>query len=60
MKLVNLSRAVRAQLGVLTGSASIAVGSGVQWGTGVGLLVGGILATAFSLLLCEVDEERRR
>lgn len=60
MNLVNLSRAARARLGVLAGGLSVAFGSAMQWGTGVGLLVGGAMASTFFLLVYEVDEERRR
>lgn len=58
MKRLTLSRDARATLGTVTGGLSVAFGSAVQWGTGVGLMVGGVLAAAFCVLLYDVDDSR--
>lgn len=58
--MIRLSRLARARLGYATGLASTAVGAGVEWGVGVGLLVGGVACAASFLLLADVDERPGR
>lgn len=60
MKLISVTRAARARLGAFAAGMAVAVGAGMQWSAGVGLMVGGALAAAFFLGLYDVDEERRR
>jgi hypothetical protein len=47
---IRLSRMAWAGLGYAAGWATAATGAGLEWGAGVGLMVGGV-ATALSLLL---------
>jgi uncharacterized membrane protein YphA (DoxX/SURF4 family) len=57
--MIRLSRLARARLGYAAGLITAAVGAGLEWGTGVGLLVGGVTAAASFLLLADVGEERQ-
>jgi hypothetical protein len=58
--MIRLSRLARARLGFATGLITAAVGAGLEWGTGVGLLVGGVTTAASFLLLADVDERQQR
>lgn len=53
--LSRVSSAVWTRLGVAAGCLSTATGCGLQFGAGVGLVVGGLFAVGFSLLLVDVD-----
>jgi hypothetical protein len=57
--MIRLSKLARARLGYATGLITAAVGAGIEWGTGVGLLLGGVTCAASFLLLADVGEERR-
>lgn len=57
--MIRLSRLAQARLGYATGLLSAAVGSGLEWGLGVGLLVGGAVCAASFLLLSDVDGPHR-
>lgn len=50
------SRLARVRLGYGAGCAGLAAGAGLQFGFGVGLMVGGALTAASFLLLADVDE----
>lgn len=50
------SRLARARLGYGAGCTAVAAGAGVQFGAGVGLMVGGALTAASFLLLVDIDE----
>jgi hypothetical protein len=52
-----VSRLARARLGYWTGCTGLSVGAGVQFGLGLGLMVGGALTAASFLLLVDVDGE---
>lgn len=56
MSLINLTRAARARLGTVAGGLAAAFGAGMEWSTGVGLMVGGALAGAYCLFVYDVDE----
>jgi hypothetical protein len=58
--MIRLSRLARARLGYATGLVTAAVGAGLEWGTGVGLLVGGAVCAASFLLLADVDDRPQR
>jgi hypothetical protein len=53
---IRLSKLARARLGYAAGCVTGAVGAGIQWGTGVGLMIGGAVAALSFLLLVDVDE----
>jgi hypothetical protein len=57
--MIRLSRLARARLGYATGLIAAAVGAGLEWGVGFGLLLGGVTVAASFLLLADVGEERR-
>ncbi|MFG2515972.1 hypothetical protein [Streptomyces sp. NPDC048584] len=50
------SRLARVGLGYVSGCVGLAVGAGLQFGFGVGLMVGGALTAGSFLLLADVDE----
>ena len=52
---IRLTRAARAQTGVLLGGAMTASGAGLRLGLAVGLIVGGVLLVAYCLLLADTD-----
>lgn len=54
--MITLSKLARARLGYATGLLSTAVGAGLEWGTAVGLMVGGVVTAVSFLLLSDVDE----
>lgn len=58
--MIRLSRLARARLGYATGLISAAVGAGLEWGTGIGLLVGGATTAASFLLLYDFDGGSQR
>ena len=43
-------------VGYLSGVAVTAVGAGLQWGLGIGMVVGGVLVAASCLNISEGDE----
>ncbi|KPC86261.1 hypothetical protein ADL35_12315 [Streptomyces sp. NRRL WC-3753] len=51
------SRLARTRVGYVTGCVGLAVGAAVQFGTGIGLMVGGALTAGSFLLLSDVDSE---
>ncbi|MBZ6175588.1 hypothetical protein KVH22_29995 [Streptomyces olivaceus] len=51
------SRLARARAGYVTGCVGLSVGAAVQFGAGVGLMVGGALTAGSFLLLSDVDSE---
>lgn len=53
------SKLARARLGYAAGCVSAAVGAGLEWGVGFGLLLGGVVCAASFLLLADVDEEQQ-
>lgn len=57
--MIRLSRLARARLGYSAGLVTAAVGAGLEWGLGLGLLLGGVACAASFLLLADVGEERR-
>lgn len=57
--MIHLSKLALARLGYSAGMLSAAVGSGLEWGLGVGLLVGGAVCAASFLLLSDVDGPQR-
>jgi hypothetical protein len=57
--MIRLSRLARARLGYATGLVTAAVGAGLEWGLGLGLLLGGAACAASFLLLADVGEERQ-
>lgn len=57
--MIRLSKLARARLGYAAGCACAAVGAGLEWGVGFGLLLGGVVCAASFLLLTNVDEEGR-
>lgn len=58
--MIRLSRLARARLGYASGLITAAVGAGLEWGAGIGLLLGGVTAAASFLLLSDVDERTQR
>jgi len=56
---IRLSRLARARLGYAAGLITAAVGAGLEWGLGLGLLLGGAACAASCLLLADVGEERQ-
>ena len=50
------SRLARVRVGYGTGCAGLSVGAWLQFGLGVGLMVGGALTAGSFLLLADVDE----
>lgn len=56
LRVTRWSRAARARLGYWSGCAGVAAGAWVQFGAGVGLMVGGVLTAGSFLLLVDVDE----
>jgi hypothetical protein len=56
--MIRLSKVARARLGYAAGCVTAAVGAGLEWGVGLGLLLGGAVCAASFLLLTDVDEER--
>jgi hypothetical protein len=56
--MIRLSKLARARLGYAAGCVVAAVGAGLEWGLGFGLLFGGVVCAASFLLLADVDEER--
>ena len=57
--MIRLSRLARARLGYAAGLITAAVGAGLEWGLGLGLLLGGAACAASCLLLADVGEERQ-
>lgn len=53
---VRLSRAARASGVVFGGWGAVTVGSGLAAGTGVGLIVGGVLALVYGVVVMDRDE----
>ncbi|WP_411090800.1 hypothetical protein [Streptomyces sp. 049-1] len=51
------SRLARTRIGYAAGCVSLAVGAGMQFGAGMGLMVGGALTAGSFLLLSDVDSE---
>lgn len=51
------SRLARTRLGYWAGCAGLSAGAGVQFGPGLGLMVGGALTAASFLLLVDVEEK---
>lgn len=49
------SRLARVRLGYWTGCTGLAVGAAVQFGVGLGLMVGGTVTAASFLLLVDVE-----
>lgn len=56
IRVKRLSALARARLGYAAGVAAAAAGAGVQWGLGVGLIVGGVVTAASFLLLADVAD----
>jgi hypothetical protein len=56
---IRLSKLARARLGYAIGLITAAVGAGLEWGTAVGLIVGGAACAASFLLLADVDGPQR-
>ncbi|MFF8980187.1 hypothetical protein ACF08A_25665 [Streptomyces cellulosae] len=56
LRVTRWSRAARARLGYGAGCAGVAAGAWLQFGCGVGLMVGGALTAGSFLLLVDVDE----
>lgn len=56
LRVTRWSRLARARLGYWTGCAGLSVGAGMQFGVGLGLMVGGALTGASFLFLVDVDE----
>jgi hypothetical protein len=56
---LRLPRATQARLGCLAAAATVGIGSGMEWGTGIGLIVGGSLAGAYFLAVHDTDEPPR-
>lgn len=52
---IRVTRAARAQAGVLAGGAMVAAGCGLALGLAAGLVAGGLLLMSFCLLLTDVD-----
>jgi uncharacterized membrane protein YphA (DoxX/SURF4 family) len=57
--MIRLSRLAQTRLGYATGCLTAAVGAGLEWGVGIGMLLGGVTTAASFLLLSDVGEERR-
>jgi hypothetical protein len=58
--MIRLSRLARARLGYAAGLIAAAVGAGLEWGLGLGLLLGGVACAASFLLLSDVDDRVQR
>lgn len=52
---ISVSRAARARAGTALGGVLFALGAGLGLGLAAGLAVAGVLLTAYSLLLTDVD-----
>lgn len=55
LRVTRWSRLARARLGYWTGCAGLSAGAGLQFGTGVGLMVGGLVTAASFLFVVDVD-----
>ncbi|WP_198668530.1 hypothetical protein [Streptomyces triticisoli] len=51
------TRAARARLGYWSGCGVLAVGAGLEFGAGAGLMSAGVLLAGSCLLLVETDED---
>lgn len=58
VRIRRLSRLLRARLGYAAGCAVAVAGVVVEFGIGVGLMVGGVLTAASFLVLVDVDEDK--
>jgi hypothetical protein len=56
--MIRLSKLAWTHLGYATGCLTAAVGAGLEWGVGVGMLLGGVVTAASFLLLSDVGEGR--
>jgi hypothetical protein len=56
--LPHLSKVARARLGYAGGCLTAALGAGVEFGCGVGLMVAGVVMAASFLVLADVDEAK--
>lgn len=56
LRVTQWSRLARVRLGYVSGCVGLAAGAGLQFGVGVGLMVGGALTAGSFLLLADVDE----
>lgn len=56
LRVTEWSGLARARVGYWAGCAGLSVGAAVQFGIGLGLMVGGALTAASFLLLVDVDE----
>jgi len=60
LRVTRWTRAARARIGYWTGCAALAVGTGLEFGVGAGLMAAGVLAAGSCLLLVETDDEDGR
>ncbi|MFB6950186.1 hypothetical protein ACFCXP_11200 [Streptomyces niveus] len=58
LRVTRWSRLARVRAGYWTGCAALAVGAGVEFGVGLGLMAGGALVAASFLLLVDVGDEQ--
>lgn len=58
LRVTRWSRLARVRLGYWAGCAGLAVGAGVQFGAGLGLMAGGALTAATFLFVVDVEAER--
>lgn len=57
LRVTRWSRLARTRLGYWAGCTGLSVGAGLEFGTGLGLMVGGLVTAASFLFVVDIDQQ---